>query len=79
MPRALVVLALALAAGACAGSRTVVPVTMGASASPMPRSAYELVTHEQAVDRHASFRAAFGESLAKFEQEALAHLASAVR
>jgi hypothetical protein len=52
---------------------------MGASASPMPRSAYELVTHGQAVDRHAGFRAAFGESLAEFEQEALAHLASAVR
>jgi hypothetical protein len=49
MLRALVVLALALAAGACAGSRTVVPVSMGESAPPMPQSAYELVTHEQAV------------------------------
>jgi hypothetical protein len=117
MLRALVVLALALAAGACAGSRTVVPVTMGASASPLPRSAYELVTHEQAVrdgsqqthqlaflpadhlirrdgfdrllecfhalgtrvDRQANVRAAFGQSLAELEREALAHLASAVR
>ena len=31
------------------------------------------------ADRHANFTAAFGQSLAQFEQEALAHLASAVR
>jgi hypothetical protein len=49
MRRALVVLALGLAAGGCAGGRTVVPVTMDAAAAPIPQSAYEFATHEQAV------------------------------
>ncbi len=31
------------------------------------------------VDRHANFPAAFGQSLAEFEQEALAYLATTVR
>lgn len=101
MLRALAVLALALAAGACTGRPTVVPVAMGASAPPMPQSAYEqlaflladhligrdgfdrLLEYFRAfgtrVDRHANFRAAVGQSLAEVEQEALAHLASAVR
>ena len=49
MPRALVLLALAVAAAGCAGGRTVVPVSMDAAAMAMPQSAYEFVTQEQAV------------------------------
>jgi hypothetical protein len=49
MRRALVALALALAVGGCAGGRTVVPVSMDPAALPLPQSAYEFVTHEQAV------------------------------
>jgi hypothetical protein len=49
MRRALVLLALGLAAGGCAGGRTVVPVSMEAPAPPIPQSAYEFTTHEQAV------------------------------
>ena len=49
MRRALVVLALGLAVGGCAGGRTVVPVSMEPASLPIPQSAYEFVTHEQAV------------------------------
>jgi hypothetical protein len=49
MRRALVVLALGLALGGCAGGRTVVPVSMEPASLPIPQSAYEFVTHEQAV------------------------------
>src|SRR5687767_7537273 len=49
MRRALVLLVLALAAGGCAGGRTVVPVSMDAAPPPIPQSAYEFSTHEQAV------------------------------
>lgn len=126
MLRALVVLALALAAGACAGSRTVVEEGLvrdgrvsrlrAAEPSDFPAGigkgfttrhlrdgsqqtyqlAFLLADHlirrdgfgrlleyfrafGTRVDRHANFRAAFGQSLAAFEQEAPAHLASAVR
>ena len=37
MPRALVLLALAVAAAGCAGGRTVVPVSMDAAAMAMPQ------------------------------------------
>lgn len=49
MRRALVGLLLGLAVGGCAGGRTVVPVSMDAARTPIPQSAYEFVTHEQAV------------------------------
>jgi hypothetical protein len=49
MRRTVVLLALALGAGGCAGGRTVVPVSMDAAVMPFPQSAYEFVTHEQAV------------------------------
>lgn len=49
MRRALLVLLLGLAAGGCVGGRTVVPVSMESSPAPIPRSAREFVTHEQAV------------------------------
>jgi hypothetical protein len=49
MRRALVVLALGLVLGGCAGGRTVVPVTMEPASLPIPRSAHEFRTHEQAV------------------------------
>lgn len=49
MRSALLVLAVGLAVGACAGGRTVVPVSMDPSALPIPQSAYEFTTHEQAV------------------------------
>jgi hypothetical protein len=49
MRGAFFVLALGLAIGACAGGRTVVPVSMEPASTPMPRSAHEFVTHEQAV------------------------------
>lgn len=49
MRRALVVLSLGLALGGCAGGRTVVPVSMEPASLPIPQSAYEFVTHEQAV------------------------------
>jgi hypothetical protein len=49
MRSTLVVLALALAVAGCAGGRTVVPVSMEPASLPIPQSAYELVTHEQAV------------------------------
>jgi hypothetical protein len=45
----LLALVLALAVGGCAGGRTVVPVTMEPATLPIPQSAYEFVTHEQAV------------------------------
>lgn len=45
----LLALVLALAVGGCARGRTVVPVTMEPAALPIPQSAYEFVTHEQAV------------------------------
>lgn len=43
------VLALGLAVAGCAGGRTVVPVSMDPAMLPIPQSAYELVTHDQAV------------------------------
>ena len=46
-PRLLIALAL-LAAG-CAGGRTVVPVSMEPAKLPIPKSAHEFLTHEQAV------------------------------
>lgn len=49
MRRGLLVLALGLAVGGCAGGRTVVPVSMEPTTLPMPQSAYEFATHEQAV------------------------------
>jgi hypothetical protein len=49
MRRALVVLALGLAFGGCAGGRTVVPVSMEPASLPIPQGASEFVTHEQAV------------------------------
>jgi hypothetical protein len=49
MRRALVLLLLGLAAGGCAGGRTVVPVSMESTPAPIPQSAHEFVTHEQAV------------------------------
>lgn len=49
MRRTLLVLALALAVGGCAGGRTVVPVSMEPASMPIPQSAYEFLTHEQAV------------------------------
>jgi hypothetical protein len=45
----LLVLALTLALAGCVGGRTVVPVTMEPASQPIPQSAYEFVTHEQAV------------------------------
>jgi hypothetical protein len=45
----LLVLALTLALAGCAGGRTVVPVSMEPATQPMPQSAYEFVTPEQAV------------------------------
>jgi hypothetical protein len=45
----LLVLALTLAVAGCAGGRTVVPVSMDPTTQPMPQSAYEFVTPEQAV------------------------------
>ena len=45
----LLVLALTLALAGCAGGRTVVPVSMEPATQPIPQSAYEFVTHEQAV------------------------------
>jgi hypothetical protein len=49
MRRAVLVLAVGLAVTGCAGGRTVVPVTMEPASLPIPQSAYEFVTHEQAV------------------------------
>jgi hypothetical protein len=46
---ALVVLALGLTLAGCAGGRTVVPVSMEPASLPIPQSAQEFVTHEQAV------------------------------
>jgi hypothetical protein len=46
---ALVVLALGLTLAGCAGGRTVVPVSMEPASLPIPQSAHEFVTHEQAV------------------------------
>jgi hypothetical protein len=43
------VLALGLAIAGCAGGRTVVPVSMEPATLRMPQSAYEFVTHDQAV------------------------------
>lgn len=45
----LLALALTLALAGCAGGRTVVPVSMEPATQPMPQSAYEFVTPEQAV------------------------------
>ena len=45
----LLVLALTLALAGCAGGRTVVPVSMEPATLPIPQSAYEFITHEQAV------------------------------
>jgi hypothetical protein len=47
--RALVVLTAAVLAAACAGGRTVVPVSMEAARLRVPQRAQELTTHEQAV------------------------------
>ena len=49
MRRGLLVLALGLAVAGCAGGRTVVPVSMEPATLPIPQSAYEFATHEQAV------------------------------
>jgi hypothetical protein len=49
MRRGLLVLALCLAVAGCAGGRTVVPVSMEPATLPIPQSAYEFATHEQAV------------------------------
>jgi hypothetical protein len=49
MRRALLVVALTVVVGGCAGGRTVVPVSMEPASTPIPQSAYEFVTHEQAV------------------------------
>ena len=50
MQRSLVLLlALVLALGACAGGRTVVPVAMEPPPGRIPERASEFVTHEQAV------------------------------
>jgi hypothetical protein len=49
MRRALILVAFGLAVAGCAGGRTVVPVSMETAAMPIPQSAYEFVTHEQAV------------------------------
>jgi hypothetical protein len=49
MRRALLALALAVVVGGCAGGRTVVPVSMEPASTPIPQSAYEFVTHAQAV------------------------------
>lgn len=49
MRSTLVSLALALAVGGCAGGRTVVPVSMEPASMPIPQSAFEFLTHEQAV------------------------------
>lgn len=49
MRRALVLVLLGLAAGGCVGGRTVVPISMESAPAPIPQSAYEFVTHEQAV------------------------------
>ncbi len=42
-------LVLGLIVAGCAGGRTVVPVSMEPASMPIPQSAYEFVTHEQAV------------------------------
>ena len=49
MRRGVLVVALGLAVAGCAGGRTVVPVSMDPASLPIPQSAYEFVTHEQAV------------------------------
>jgi len=49
MRSTLIGVALALAVGGCAGGRTVVPVSMEPASMPIPQSAYEFATHEQAV------------------------------
>jgi hypothetical protein len=49
MRRGLLVVALGLAVAGCAGGRKVVPVSMEPASLPIPQSAYEFVTHEQAV------------------------------
>ena len=49
MRSTLAVVALALVVGGCAGGRTVVPVSMEPASVPVPHSAAELQTHEQAV------------------------------
>ena len=49
MRGALLIVALALAVEGCAGGRTVVPVSMEPATLRMPQSAYEFLTHEQAV------------------------------
>jgi hypothetical protein len=49
MRRGFLVLVLGLAVAGCAGGRTVVPVSMEPASMPIPQSAYEFVTHEQAV------------------------------
>jgi hypothetical protein len=49
MRSTVLLLALALGVGGCAGGRTVVPVSMDPAAMPIPQSAYEFLTHEQAV------------------------------
>ena len=49
MRRALLVVALSVIVGGCAGGRTVVPVSMDPASTPIPQSAYEFLTHEQAV------------------------------
>jgi hypothetical protein len=49
MRRGFLLLALGLVVAGCAGGRTVVPVTMEPATLPIPQSAHEFVTHEQAV------------------------------
>lgn len=49
MRRGFVVLALGLAVAGCVRGRTVVPVSMEPASLPIPQSASEFVTHEQAV------------------------------
>lgn len=85
MRPALLLLALGSVGGGCARGRTVLPVSTEPRALPIPRSASEPVTHDHfrslrtRVDRRGNFEAAFGQSLAEFEPEAVAHLATAVR